>query len=53
MFAVGSLGTLLASPVIGALARYRNVQYALRVPILIGLLLVLATLVLALTSRNL
>jgi hypothetical protein len=48
MFAIGSLGSFVLAPLIGNQARRRTVQQALRIPLVISLLLVCASLVLAL-----
>lgn len=45
MFAVGSLGSLMLSPLIGAAARKRSVQVALRIPMFMSLILSVAALV--------
>jgi fucose permease len=50
MFAVGSLGSLLLAPVIGASARRRNVQAALRIPMFLALLLTATALVFGLSA---
>ena len=47
MFAIGSLGSFLLAPLIHARARGRTVQRAFRIPLGLTLLLVAATLVLA------
>jgi fucose permease len=39
MFAIGSLGSLILAPIIGASARRRTVQTALRIPMVIALIL--------------
>jgi hypothetical protein len=51
MFAVGSLGSLLLAPVIGTSARRRNVQAALRIPMLLALLLTATALVFGLSAQ--
>jgi fucose permease len=48
MFAIGSLGSLVLAPMIGAFARGRSVQFALRIPVVLGLLLAAAATVLGL-----
>jgi MFS family permease len=48
MFAIGSLGSLVLTPMIGNSAKRNSVQYALRIPLVITLVLMLAALVLAL-----
>jgi fucose permease len=48
MFAVGSLGSLVLPPLVGAFARRRSVQYALRIPMVMCLLLAAAAMVLGL-----
>lgn len=45
LFAVGSLGSLILAPVIGVRFARRNVQTALRIPMLIAIVLTLAALV--------
>jgi fucose permease len=51
MFAVGSTGSLVLAPLIGASVTRRSVQTTLRIPMLIALALSGAALVLALTVR--
>jgi fucose permease len=48
MFAIGSLGSLVLAPMIGLFARGRSVQFALRIPMLLGLLMTAAATVLGL-----
>jgi len=50
LFAVGSLGSLVLAPLIGARATRRSVQTALRIPMVIGIGLTLAALVFALAK---
>jgi fucose permease len=50
MFAIGSLGSLILAPVIGASARRRNVQTALRIPMLLALWLTAAALLFGLSA---
>ena len=50
LFAVGSLGSLVLAPLIGARATRRSVQTALRIPMVIGIALWLAALVFALAK---
>jgi fucose permease len=50
VFAVGSLGSLVLAPVIAAVARRRNVQYALRLPMLLAIVVTLAALVFSLVA---
>jgi len=45
VFAAGSLGSLILAPVIGLYARQRNVQVALRVPMLLAIVMTLVALV--------
>jgi fucose permease len=45
VFALGSLGSLLCAPLMGSIARRRQVQAALRIPMLMALLLTAAALV--------
>jgi fucose permease len=49
IFAIGSIGSLFLAPLIGARARQRSVQTAFRIPMVIALLLTLASLVFVLT----
>jgi hypothetical protein len=51
MFAIGSVGSLVLSPVIGRQVRRYKAQHALRVPVVVALVLVAAALVLALTPN--
>ncbi len=48
MYGIGSLGSLLLGPLIGLYARGRTVQQALRIPMLLGLVMMAVTLVLGL-----
>jgi fucose permease len=48
MFAIGAVGNLFAPPLIGAYARRNTVQRAMVIPMILALLLALATLVLCL-----
>lgn len=50
MFAIGSLGSLVLAPVIGASARRRTVQSALRIPMFLALLLTAAAVVFGLSA---
>jgi fucose permease len=50
LFAVGSLGSLMLAPLIGARATRRSVQTALRIPMVIAIGLTLAALVFALAK---
>ncbi len=47
LFAVGSVGSMVLAPIIGVRATHRNVQTALRIPMLMALALTLAALVFA------
>jgi MFS family permease len=49
LFAAGSLGSLIAAPLIAVWARSRNVQAALRIPMVLALLAVVAALAFGLT----
>ena len=48
MFAIGSMGSFVLAPLIGLQAKRRTVQQALKVPLILSLILVCASLVLAL-----
>ena len=50
VFAFGSLGSLVLAPVIGSIARRRNVQFALRIPMLLAIVMTLAALVFSLLA---
>ena len=45
VFAVGSLGSLVLAPVMGLVARRRNVQNSLRIPMLLAIVMTMAALV--------
>jgi hypothetical protein len=49
LFAAGSLGSLIAAPVIAVRARSRNVQAALRIPMVLALAAMVAALAFGLT----
>ena len=48
-FALGAVGSLVIPPVIGAYARKTNIQRALRIPMVLGLVLAAASMVLGLS----
>jgi fucose permease len=50
MFAIGSLGSFVSLPLIGAFARRSNIQHALRLPLLVSLGMLVASVVLALVT---
>ncbi len=50
VFALGSLGSLVLAPVIGAIALRRNVQFALRIPMMLAIVMTLAALVFSLVG---
>ncbi len=50
MFAIGSLGSFVLPPAIGMYARSTNIQHALRIPLLVGLAMLVAAVILALVS---
>jgi fucose permease len=50
MFAIGSLGSFVLPPVIGMYARRSNIQHALRIPLLVGLAMLVASVILALVT---
>jgi fucose permease len=50
VFATGSLGSLVLAPLIAAVARRRNVQFALRLPMLLAIVMTLAALVFSLVA---
>jgi fucose permease len=50
VFAIGSAGTLVLAPIIGAYARRRNVQLALRIPMVLCLLITAVALVMGLMN---
>ncbi len=50
VFATGSLGSLVLAPIFGSLARRRNVQFALRLPMLLAIVMTLAALVFSLAG---
>jgi fucose permease len=50
VFALGSLGSLVLAPVIGAIALRRNVQFALRIPMMLAIIVTLAALVFSLVE---
>ncbi len=50
MFAIGSLGSFVLPPAIGMYARRTNIQHALRIPLLVGLAMLVAAVILALVS---
>jgi fucose permease len=52
VFAFGSLGSLVLAPVSGLIARRRNVQFALRMPMLLAILFTLAAVVFSVLSRR-
>lgn len=52
VFAIGSMGSLILSPLIGAFANRRSLQQALRIPMVVALALTAATLVFALTGKK-
>jgi fucose permease len=52
MFAIGSLGSLILAPLIGLYARGRSVQYALRIPMVLALLMAAAATVLGLIRNQ-
>jgi fucose permease len=52
VFAVGSVGSLIMAPIIGASARRTSVQYSFRILMLLGLMLAAAALVLGLIPHG-
>jgi fucose permease len=51
MFSIGSVGSLVLPPVIGTYARKKSVQRAMRIPLVVALLLALATVLLGLVRE--
>jgi hypothetical protein len=51
MFSIGSVGSLVLPPVIGTYARKKSVQKAMRIPLVVALLLALATVLLGLVRE--
>ncbi len=52
VFAIGSMGSLVISPMIGAFANKRTLRQALRILMVIALFLTAAALVFALTGKK-